>query len=267
MLIAAWNNAALNELAFPGEIRHGQYNNADVLRYQELSTLAGVGLEIDGDFGDGTLGGVEELQGKHQIEVTGVIDEATWNVVTADLRAAFSMPGVVGATLPETFAIVLEQHYRLRPREVGGNNSGPWVRAYMRGHDNRNRTNPKEDWNWCMGAMTTILLQAAEAMGVVCPFGWEDNCNDMRDAAMKMGRFIAGYRIKAGRPPAIFLRKKPVEPAAGERQRYQHTGGVIRFDAKSCQTREGNFGPSGAGYLGAYSRGYVMNDFIDIEAA
>jgi hypothetical protein len=54
------------------------------------------------------------------------------------------------------------QHLKSHPREVGPDNSGPWVRLYMDRRDG-------PAWPWCAGFSCFILKQAAETLDVAMP--------------------------------------------------------------------------------------------------
>jgi len=57
---------------------------------------------------------------------------------------------------------VARAHLKAHPVEVGGDNRGPWVRAYMSGNDG-------SDWLWCAGFVTAIVAQAASLLGTATP--------------------------------------------------------------------------------------------------
>ena len=55
------------------------------------------------------------------------------------------------------------QHLAQGPREVGGDNRGPWVRAYMGGQDGK--------WaRWCAGFVSTLLAQGCAALKIQTPY-------------------------------------------------------------------------------------------------
>ena len=47
---------------------------------------------------------------------------------------------------------------QINPREIGGQNMGPWVRLYMDGREGA-------EFPWCAGFVCFVLAQACEAMG------------------------------------------------------------------------------------------------------
>jgi len=243
----------IDELSFEGNIaRAGKYGTGVVKRVQEWLTLHGFGLTIDDDFGPITGHQVESFQKLHAIPSTGVVNLPTWTRLVAPLTAALR-PGPQGATLGATLALVAQQHYTEHPREVGGNNRGPWVRYYMRGADGTKQ-------NWCAGCDTTLLAQASAPL--LPPIGYHVNCDALADEARHASRLVLGSLGYAGVKEALgegglFL----VRDRDGS---YSHTGVITALHPDAFHTLEGNFG-SGLGRMATYARSYQSCEFVRVN--
>ena len=124
----------------------------DVKRLQEWLCLHGFHTAIDGDFGPATEAALEAFQEHNACAHESGVGPETWAELTWPMRRA------VRADIPTTdvsdrVLYVAHEHLACRPREVGGPNSGPWVRLYMDGHEGK-------DWPWCAGFATYVLRQA-----------------------------------------------------------------------------------------------------------
>jgi len=145
------------ELIFTGEIASGA-RGARARLVQEWLGLQGHGVAIDNDYGGATETAVEGFQVARGLAATGRVDEATVAALTAPMQAALAPLAVPAGGLEDAAVAVAGQHLAPHPREVGGGNSGPWVRFPMNGRHGK-------AWPWCAGFACFILRQACDPPG------------------------------------------------------------------------------------------------------
>lgn len=233
-----------DELEFPGAAAFGNKND-DVKRLQEWLTLSDFRTAIDKDFGPATKEALQRFQAHARHTVTGVLTEADWAVLIAPIRTAIAAPRQQ-QFLPRLRAVA-QQHAKLRGREVGGPNAGPWVRLYMRGREGR-------DQLWCAGFVSFLLRQAALACEDYLAFKWrnyhEVSCDRLAADAQKRGDFYGQEAAMelAGTEPralevAIFLSRKTARDWVHTGLAFKPVadGGALRFD-----TIEGNTNQAGS---------------------
>jgi hypothetical protein len=96
------------------------------------------------------------------------------------------------------------QHLKSHPREVGPDNSGPWVRLYMDRRDG-------PAWPWCAGFSCFILKQAAETLDVAMPIQSSFDVDALASSAKANDRFIEGSKAQNRsrvKPGSLFLSQK-----------------------------------------------------------
>ena len=239
------------ETVFEGEIAAGR-RGLSARRVQEWLTLHGHALSIDSDYGAITTEMVAAFQEARSMPSTGRVDEATFTRLTAPARAALQRR----AAAPTLNAAVLDYargHHEQRPREVGGQNRGPWVRMYTDGHDGT-------EWAWCAGFVTLILRQACETLNVPMPIRGSVSCDTLAAQAKAAGLFVseAEARRRPVPPGSLFLVRRTDSD-------WTHTGIVERSDPLLFRTIEGN--SNGAGEREGYevcniARSFTGKDFI-----
>jgi hypothetical protein len=224
---------------------------------QEWLTLGGVGVMIDSHFGPATAAAVRAYQRKVKLPSTGVVDEATFGRLTAPMAAALTVPSFPpGTPLGTAVVAIAKQHLAQSPREVGGQNSGPWVRLYMDG-------NQGAAWPWCCGFATFVLAQACAALGRPMPLGRTFSCDVLAERARAAGRLVQGRPDDPARaipPGSLFL----VRRAPGD---WEHIGIVTAARPDAFHTIEGNTNDAGdrEGYeVCSRVRGYERKDFVRI---
>lgn len=241
------------EVTFDGEVAAGARGRA-VRRVQEWLSLHGHGLAIDGGYGAITAEVVAAFQSGESLPPTGKVDEATHARLVEPLRQALSPQTLSDHSLRTAVLSYAQAHLALHPLEIGGQNRGPWVRAYVNGNEGT-------DWPWCAGFVTLILRQACEALGIQTPpIRGSVSCDTLAAQAKSAGLFVSEAQARKDGVPAgsIFLVRRTDSD-------WTHTGFVLEAEALLFRTIEGNSNDAGEreGYeVCSNSRGYAGKDFI-----
>jgi Putative peptidoglycan binding domain len=245
----------MQELKLEADVRRGHSGRA-IQQVQEWLSLHGLHVRIDAEFGPATEVAVKQFQSSKGLVVSGEVDALTFEHLVAPMSAAVStlMPG--GKTLGDLTIAYAEQHLAQHPREIGGQNRGPWVRLYMDGHEG-------EQWPWCAGFACFCIRQACDTLGMEPPIDLSCSCDSLALSAQQRGRFILEPNV-AGRGQvargSLFLnRRTPMD--------WTHTGLVVRTDRETFRTIEGNTNDDGCreGYeVCARLRGFAHVDFVRI---
>lgn len=240
-----------------------RHRGFEVERVQEWLCLQGHPVVVDGDFGHATQAAVTRFQEARGLQVSGVVDAATWSALTRPMQEALAMgPQSSLVELGEAVVYVARTHLCQRPREVGGANRGPWVRLYMDG-------NQGPEWAWCAGFATFCIQQAARGLGRPMPLQRTFSCDVLAEWARGAGRLVQGgaLSVASGRaklvpPGSLFIHRR------GPRD-WDHVGIVTRMDHDYFETVEGNTNDAGHrdGYeVCARTRGLRSDmDFILLE--
>jgi hypothetical protein len=148
------------------------------------------------------------------------------------------------------------QHLKQHPREVGGQNMGPWVRLYTGG-----RQGP--DWPWCAAFVSFILKQACRDKGVRPPIQTSVSCDTLAANARAKGIFLSERDLQqpsqVGAGSVFLNRRTPTD--------WTHTGIAVKAAKDVFVTIEGNTNDDGhrEGYeVCERVRGYARKDFIVI---
>lgn len=225
---------------------------------QEWLCLHGIGLKVDKDFGPATDFGVRLFQKRRGLLETGVVDESTFDRLVEPMKNALSeIPGE-GMGLGRIVVSYARQHLREGPREIGGQNKGPWVRLYMKGNEGK-------PYPWCAGFVSFVLEQACECLSIPLPLKSSFSCSAMAKDAKTKSILLEGTRtMDRSRvvPGSIFLTR-------GGRTGWAHTGLVIQVKDEVFLSIEGNTNDEGSheGYeVCRRIRGYKNKDFVLLDA-
>ena len=227
---------------------------AHVKRIQEWLTLRGYGVALDGDFGPATERALAMFcAAGAAASWNGVADEIVVNALERPMLDAVADVRPVPDDLRSAVCDVAAQHLREHPREVGGQNMGPWVRLYMDGREGK-------DWKWCAGFVWYVLAQAAKQLGVPMPLKPSYKCSLFvaRNPDALIASDHAANKIQSG--DVFFVQSG----APGE---YQHTGIVVDVQPDHIVTCEGNTNDEGSreGYeVARRVRAYGRLDFLSI---
>jgi len=221
---------------------------------QEWFCLHGFNICIDGDFGPATEYAVKEFQRRKGLEVDGVVGKRTFEKLIFPMTNALNLITRDGKSLGQMVNACARQHLKANPREIGGQNKGPWVRLYMNGNEG-------VQWPWCAGFVCFILKQACQSMGIPLPIKTSVSCDVLAANAKEKGIFLKESEIEDKAQitnGAFFLnRRTPTD--------WIHTGIVIRAEDEVFHTIEGNTNDEGSreGYeVCKRIRGYKKKDFI-----
>lgn len=246
----------MEELKFATDIKR-KHRGKKVKRVQEWLSLQGPGPVPDGDFGPATETSVRNFQKKKGLPATGVVDSATFELLVAPLRAALAPIPADGKSLGRLVVAYAKQHLKQHPREIGGTNSGPWVRLYMNGLEG-----PAAPW--CAGFACFVLKQATESAGASMPIVPSFGVDQLAFSAQGRDRFIEGSKPANRRkvkPGAFFLSAKDVP------NDWSHVGIFVSGTAESFTSIEGNTNDEGSfeGFeVCTRIRGWDKKDFIRI---
>lgn len=232
-----------------------------VRRIQEWLTLSGIALVVDGQFGPATQYAVGRFQTRRRLPGTGVVDTPTFEELTRPLQRALAPPSTTPTGVSAGVAAAARQHLRQRPREVGGDNRGPWVRVYMNGADG-------PGFLWCAGFASFLVRQAAWHAGVSLPMRPTFSCDVISRDAQADGRFIAESEIaddddaldELPRGSLFVQRRTPAD--------WNHVGIVVAAADEIIETIEGNTNEGGSreGYeVCRRIRNLEGKDFVTLE--
>jgi hypothetical protein len=215
---------------------------------QEWLCLHDFGVVIDGELGLATKLALQRFQRAHDLAATGTDDQQTIGALTKPIRDVQSLRlPVYKMSYSATVAFCAAQHLREHPREVGGQNRGPWVRLYMDG---------REGDPWCAGFVTYIIKQAAELLKIEPPIAGSVS------SALLAGQAKAAHlqvNCATKPPPGSIMLVK------GGAHGYNHCGIVVSSGADTFETIEGNTNDSGSaeGYeVCKRTRSYGGKEFI-----
>lgn len=228
---AAFSPVVLKEARLTAPLALGASGDA-VRRVQEWLTLGRIGVSIDGQFGPATDTAVRTLQQQQSLTANGIVDDVTYSALVSPIAAALA-PIASSSSLGNDIVACGEQHIAQHPREIGGQNRGPWVRLYMNGEEG-------SEFPWCAGFACFVMRQAAAGRSL--PFTPSVSCDEIAQSAKQRGLFREGGSITPEeiRPGSFFL----VRRATG--QGWHHTGIVVAADEQTVTTIEGNTNDDGS---------------------
>lgn len=234
---------------------------------QEWLSLHGHRVHTDGFLGPATENAVQEFAG------FDVIGKQTWDRLVQPMERCLDLPhfftGTARDNMSSAIVDLLDDYLEAHPREVGGQNMGPWVRLFMDGNEG-------DQWPWCAGFVTFVWQQAYAALTQenVDSAAPDDepfrtfSCDVLAMKAKELGLFVQGdgdpLDLANIIPGDIFLLRGRTP---GD---WVHTGFVteLRADAYGkgfIKTIEGNTNDDGSreGYeVAARRRGLHRIDFV-----
>lgn len=241
---------------------------------QEWLCLNDCDVMIDGKYGSATEQAVRDFQGATGVlPTTGEVDAQTFAMLIHPMGEALrAIEPPEGATLGQIIAAYALQHLRNRAREIGGRNRGPWVRLYVHG-DPRPRDPQTADVaeTWSASFVSTVVAQAAGAMGAAPPLEYHSNCTRMAEDARRQQRFLSGEQARRN-PRSVPTGSILLLRHEGHRDAWHHAGIVTQALDRFVRTIEGNTAynttelPSGPGVT-RQMRSYGSLDFIVLDGS
>ena len=243
------NEHYLIEVEFPGLIAQGSTNKMAVKRIQEWINLhryykgIKIKIEVDQDFGGITKKALMIFQEESGLKATGECDELTWKSLVQPMELAFNTEIPLSNDIRVMALARMKLMLDFSPRELG-QNCGPWVRAFMHGHDG--------DWAaWCAGSVSTCYHLEKERMekrglvvGNIVPWSW--SVPDMVIEAKRTGRWIDPIEVemRAFDKGDLFIVCTP-----NGKFKYSHVGCITDFSfdkMSTIDTIEGNTNDEGS---------------------
>lgn len=200
---------------------------------QELLCLAEHRVVVDGVIGPASLAALADFCTANGLKVATVVDQTLMDALAQPLLAAISPVARTG-NLGATAIQVARRHIANRPREVGGQNSGPWVRLYMDGKQGT-------AWPWCAGFVTYVLRAAAAIEGSQLWVPRTFSCDTIGTAARAVGKLKTDAAGISPPPGSLFL-----IPRGGSSHDWEHVGFVADVSAGAFVTLEGNTNDDGS---------------------
>lgn len=221
---------------------------------QEWLSLNGIGVVVDGDFGGATDFAMRKFQVKNNLVENGIVETNTFAKLINPMKFVIEEKSPK-SLLGNTVVAYAKRHLKKSPREIGGQNRGPWVRLYMDGHEG-------SEWAWCAGFTCFILQQACTSMQLPLPITPSFSCDSLAASAREHGIFLSGRRLDRSviKPGMFFLNRRTSTD-------WTHVGIVIEANEEVFMSIEGNTNDEGSreGYeVCQRIRGYGKKDFIVI---
>jgi Putative peptidoglycan binding domain len=241
------------EWEFDSEIGRGASGRRATL-VQEWLSLHDVQVAIDGKYGPATAQAVRQFQGLRGLRPTGTVNRTTFDALLQPMTEARAEIAAQGRSLGDLMIAYAKRHLAQRPREIGGQNLGPWVRLYMRGNEG-------PDYPWCAGFACFVLQQACGCLARSAPLRPSFSCDLLATDAQKRTLFLAETKRRSpdDTPAGSFFLSRRV---VGD---WVHTGLVLSAGKDTFETIEGNTNDAGdrEGYeVCRRVRGYKGKDFI-----
>lgn len=228
--------------------RNGSNNNKkDVMKIQSWLSLyaiqhpsSGTATAIDGDFGPATEKAVKNYQIEMNLPVSGIVNQDVFSKLCSTMAQAFEQE-TAETDLRTLVVKTAERHLASFPYELqikGASNSGPWVRAYMDGHEG-------SSWYWCMGFTQTIIDQASSTIGknfkTLFPLTY--SCDTVGTKGLEKGLLHRYQQLRKDaslmKPGDIFLLQK-------SKYDWTHTGIITAIKDDVIETIEGNTNEAGS---------------------
>lgn len=224
--------------------------NRSVKRVQEWINHWGIKIACDGDFGPATLAAVKRVQASVGVppdQRDGVVTLDLWNELVAPLRRATAIDVDPHDSFGQAVMRFARRFLAERPREIGGNNRGPWQRHFSRG---------REGQPWCQDFASTPWLLTAYYRKLPLAFALIPEPDMLGDneppssyvpwvveSARRAGKLVETEDAKQPIPiGSMFFRRGMVEG----RWSHDHVGLVAADHGDVIETIEGNTSAGGS---------------------
>ena len=175
---------------------------------------------------------MREFQKSSKLPETGIVDQTVFSTLSGPITRAIA-PISSSASLGTDVCRCASQHIAEKPREIGGENRGPWVRLYLGGEEG-------PEWPWCAGFVSFVVAQAVGTRRM--PFEPSPSCDQLAQNARAAGLFRSGDTLDAADivPGTVFLVRRQTAPG------WHHTGIVVSATKDTLTTIEGNTNDNGS---------------------
>lgn len=230
-----------------------------------------VKCSIDEDFGPQTKKAVSAFQILYNLEVDGVVGPETWGKLTEPMRMAYDnekiieyLNGISKNYSPrEAIMACAKFHLKAVPRELLNKNEGPWVRAYMGGHDG-------QPWAWCVGSTLQMIDQGLS----ICGIDFTDylpntySCDSLGKHAKKHKTLIRNKELREMSLSDLMARIHPgdILNVSKTPTDWTHTALITRIHADHLETWEGNTNDEGSreGFEVCRRKRYFLRQNVDV---
>lgn len=226
---------------------------------QEWLCLHGFQTMIDGRFGPATEKVIRDFQNHSQLTEDGLLTPATYDALVQPMKRAIRSISSDGASFSEMIVRHARQHLSEHPREIGGQNCGPWVRLYMNGKEGTVDRVPQA---WCAGFISFLVRAASRDSRTAIPITLSASCTTFARNAQSAGLLHSTESLQtiyqSLRSGSLFFQRKGVRS-------WQHIGVITHADKETMHTIEGNTNDNGdrEGYeVCARTRDYRGKDFV-----
>ena len=242
-----------NEIKFDKNYIRGS-KGKKVKLIQEWLALNGFGVVVDGGFGAACEFAVRQFQKKNNLTPDGVVGKNTFFALIKPMKFVLEEQAPK-SLLGNTVVAYAKRHLKQSPREIGGQNRGPWVRLYMKGNEG-------SQWAWCAGFACFLMEQACKSKQLPLPITSSFSCDSLAASAKEQGLFLSERRLDRSiiKPGMFFLNRRTSTD-------WTHVGIVTEANDEVFMTIEGNTNDEGSreGYeVCQRIRGYGKKDFIAI---
>jgi len=221
------------EWEFDGEIARGASGRRARL-VQEWLALHDIQVAIDGKYGPATAQVVRQFQELRGLRPTGAVNRTTFDALVEPMTEARVAISAQGRSLGDLVIAYAKRHLAQRPREIGGQNLGPWARLYTKGNEG-------PDYPWCAGFACFVLQQACGCLARSAPLRPSFSCDLLATDAQKRALFLPETRRRSpdDTPAGSFFLSRRV---VGD---WVHTGLVLSAGKDTFETIEGNTNDAG----------------------
>lgn len=241
------------ELVLDGIVRPAD-SGPKVKRIQEWLCLHGFHVVIDGTYGLSTAEANERFSSRKKLEKKNFVDQETFSVLVAPMQRALAPVEIADKSLNQLVVELAKNHLAQHPREIGGQNRGPWVRLYMQGNEG-------VAWAWTAGFTSFIIREAAGHLDIDPPVS-SLSCDVLAAQAKSLGIFSKEGSGRQPIPGDIMLMRRTSTD-------WIHCGVIIEVENDTFITIEGNTNDEGTreGFeVARRIRPFSRKDFILLSA-
>ena len=111
------------------EVAPGKFQALFADLFDRAVKTTAYGIVVDGVFGAATEAGIKAFRRDRRLSVNGTVDATAFARLSAPMVRALITPKRVSKNLGAAVVHFARRHLAPHPREIGGQNRGPWVRS------------------------------------------------------------------------------------------------------------------------------------------